>query len=52
MTSLLSNLVNNPADRIHKIKCKNKHGIKIYETCGTHTKIVTAFLNTQTLEII
>ena len=34
MTSSLSNLVNNPSEGIHRIKCKIEHGDKKCETCG------------------
>ena len=34
MASLLSNLVNNLAQEIHKIKCKCGHDNKKCETCG------------------
>ena len=33
MTSLLSNLVNNLSEGIHKIKCKYRYGDKKCETC-------------------
>ena len=33
MASLLSNLVNNPSEGLHKIKCKFRHYDKICETC-------------------
>ena len=33
MTNSLSNLVNNLAELIHKIKCKNQHDKKC-KTCG------------------
>ena len=34
MTSSLSNLVNNPSEGIHRIKCKIEHGDKKCEICG------------------
>ena len=34
MACSLSNLVNNFAEGIHKIKCKHKHDDKKCETCG------------------
>ena len=34
MASSLSNLVNNLAEEIHKIKCKYGHDNKKRETCG------------------
>ena len=46
MASLLSNLVNNPAEGIHKIKCDYRRNDKICELAEVTTKIVTAFLNT------
>ena len=36
--SLLSNLVNDLAERIHKIKCKNEHNNKKDKTCGIKYK--------------
>ena len=33
MASSLANLVNNLADRIHKIKCKYEHDAKKFESC-------------------
>ena len=45
MESSLSNLVNNLAETIHKIKCKN------CETVELNKKIVSTVLNTQTLKI-
>ena len=36
--SLLSNLVNNLAERIHKIECKNEHDNKKDKTCGIKYK--------------
>ena len=36
MASSLSNLVNNLADEMHKIKCKNEHDNKC-ETCRFNT---------------
>ena len=38
MASSLSNLVNNLAEGIHKIKCKYGHDYKISETCGIKYK--------------
>ena len=52
MASSLSNLINNLADGIHKIKCKYEYGNKKCETCGINTKISSALLNTHTLKII
>ena len=53
MTSLLSNIVNNLTERIHKIKCKYGHDDKKCEVYGIkNTKTVTAFLNTHVLKMI
>ena len=38
MASLFSNLVNNFAEGIHKIKCKYRNDNKKYETCGIKFK--------------
>ena len=38
MASSLSNLVNNLAEGIHKIKCKYEHDNKKCQTCGTKCK--------------
>ena len=38
MASLLSNLVNNLSEEIHKIKCKYGHDDKKYEACGIKYK--------------
>ena len=51
MVSSLSNLVNKLAEGIHKIKCPDTM-IKKLDLVETNTKIVTAFLNTQTLKMI
>ena len=48
----MANLVNSLAEGIHKIKCKNEHIIKNAKRMELNTNIVTAFLYTQTLEII
>ena len=47
MARLLSNLVNNLAEGIDKIKCNYKHDIKKCETSNLHTKIATVFLDTR-----
>ena len=53
LSSLLSNLVNNVAEGIHKVKCKHGHDNKKNAKCvELNTKIKTAFSNTQILEII
>ena len=53
MPSSLSNLINNPSEGIHKIKCKyghdDKKNVKIAEL---NINIPTVFLNTQTLKTI
>ena len=38
MVSLLSNLVNNLSERIHRIKCKYGHDDKKCEPCGIKYK--------------
>ena len=52
MASSLSNLVNNLAEVIPKIKCKYEHNDKNVKLAGLNTKIVSAFLNKQILKII
>ena len=52
MASSLSNLVNNLAEVIHKSKCKNGHDKKNMKRVGLNTKIMSVFLNMQTLKII
>ena len=50
MKSLLSNLVNNLSEGIHKIKCKYGHDDK---KCGTYgIKYMHCDSNTQTLKMI
>ena len=44
MASLLSNLVNNLSEGIHKIKCKHEHEDKKCETCGVKYKYCDCFL--------
>ena len=44
MASLLSNLVNNPAEGIHKIKCDYRRNDKICETCRGNHKDCDCFL--------
>ena len=44
MVSSLSNLVNNLAEGIHKIKCKNKHNNEKYETSGIKYKDCDCYL--------
>ena len=50
MASSLSNLVNNLAEGVHRIKCKYGHDNKNCEIC--EIKYVSVFLNTQTLKMI
>ena len=38
MASSLLNLVNDFAERVHKIKCKNEHDNKKLEICGIKNK--------------
>ena len=38
MSSLLSNLVNNVSEGLHKVKCKLGHDNKRCETCGMRYK--------------
>ena len=47
MANSLSNLVNNLAAGIHKIKCKNEHDNKKCKMCWVelNTKIVSALSN-------
>ena len=52
MARLLSNLVNNLAEGVHKIKCKYGHDNKKCETRGVNTNIVNAALNTKMLKMI
>ena len=43
MANLLSNLVNNISERIHKIKYKHEHDDKICGTCGIKYKYCNCF---------
>ena len=53
LSSLLSNLVNNVAEGIHKVKCKHGHdNKKNAKSVELNTRIETAFSNTQILEIV
>ena len=52
MTSSLSNLANNLAEGIHKIKLKYIHNNKNVRRVERNTKIVTAALNIQALKLI
>ena len=44
MASSLSNLVDNPSEGIHKIKCKYRHNDKKCETCGITYEVCNCFL--------
>ena len=44
MASSLSNLVNDLAEGINKIECKNEHDNKKSETCGIKYKDCDCFL--------
>ena len=44
MASSLSDLVNNLAEWIHNIKCKNEHDIRKNEVCGIKCKESDSFL--------
>ena len=52
MESSLSNLVDNPAEVIRKIKSEYGHNNKKCEACGKYTKILSTFLKKQTLKMI
>ena len=52
MASLLSNLVHNLPEGIHKIKCKYRHDNKKSETCGIKYKYCDCFLDYIILKII
>ena len=52
MASSSSNLVNNLAEVIHKIKCKQKLMTKNLKYVKLMTKILNAVLNMQILEMI
>ena len=49
MTSLLSKLVDNLAEAIHKIKCKYEHDKKNVQL---NTQIVSVVLNTKMLKMV
>ena len=51
MVSSLSNLFNDLAEGIHKIKCKYGHNDKNMKLAELNTKLVTAFLNRQNFKI-
>ena len=52
MTGLLSNLVNNLSEGIHKTECKYGHDDKKCKTCIAKYKYCNRFLNTETLKMI
>ena len=45
MTSSFSNLTDNPAEEIHKIKCRFGHGNEKCQTCGIKYKDCECFLD-------
>ena len=52
MARSLSNLVNNVAERIHKIKCKYVHYNKNLNRVRLYTNITSVLLNIQMLKMI
>ena len=52
MVSSLSNLVNNLAKEIHKVKCKYGQGNKNAKRVKLNAKIVSVVLNIKTLKTI
>ena len=50
MTCSLSNLDNNLAKRIQRIKCKYRNGNKNVKYAELNTKVASAFLNIQNLK--
>ena len=52
MVRPLSNLVDNLAEGIHKIKCKHGHDNKNVKCVEFNTKILSAVLNMQMLKMI
>ena len=52
MASLLSNIVNNLSERIHKIKCKFEHDLKNVIHVELRISIATVSLNTQMSKMI
>ena len=52
MASSLSNLVDNLAEGIHKVKCKINMKIKNMKRLKLNTKIVSVTSNTQTVKMI
>ena len=51
MASSLSSLVNNRSEGNDKIKCKHGHGYKKVKLVELNSKILTVFLNTETLTL-
>ena len=53
MASLLSNLVDDLEEGIHKVKCKYGHDYKnVKKVVDLNTRIMSAVLNTKTLKMI
>ena len=53
MASLLSNLVDDLEEGIHKVKCKYGHDDKnVKKVVDLNTRIMSAVLNTKTLKMI
>ena len=52
MPTCLSNLVNNRAEEIHKIKCKYEHDDKNAKRVELNTKTVSVVLNMHMLRMI
>ena len=52
MASLLTNLVNNLSEGIHRIECKYEHMIKNVKAVELIINIVTVFLNMQILKMV
>ena len=52
MASSLPNLVNNPSDEFHRIKCKFGHDDKNVKHVELNICIATVFLNTKILKMI
>ena len=51
IASSLSNLVDNLAERIHKIKCKNEHNDMKCKTCGIKHKDCDCFLEHKNIKL-
>ena len=52
MVSLLTNLVNNLSEGIHRIECKYEHMIKNVKAVELIINIVAVFLNMQILKMV